>query len=83
MKEYETKVLEAQERIDSLEIELFQKLRAAVALESPRLKAVARATAHVDVLYALAETAVAQRFCRPFEALRLAGESRQPLVGVG
>jgi DNA mismatch repair protein MutS len=65
LKEYESKVLSAQERIESLEIELFQKIRAAVALESPRLKIVARAAALLDVLSSLAETAVSRRFCRP------------------
>ncbi|MCP3980994.1 MAG: DNA mismatch repair protein MutS [bacterium] len=65
LKEYESKVLTAQERIETLELELFQTLRAEVAQQARRLKAVARAVALVDVLAALAETAVRNDYSRP------------------
>jgi DNA mismatch repair protein MutS len=65
LKEYESKVLTAQERIETLELELFQRLRSQVAAEAPRLQAVARVAATLDVLGGLAETAAAQRYCRP------------------
>jgi len=65
LKEYEAKVLQAQEKIQDLELTLFDKLRTEVASEASRLKAVARATALLDVLSSLAETAAVHSFCRP------------------
>jgi DNA mismatch repair protein MutS len=65
LKEYETKVLHAQERIESLELELFQALRAEVASQAARLQALARATARLDVLAGLAETAARHDYRRP------------------
>jgi DNA mismatch repair protein MutS len=65
LKECESKILQAQERIGSLEVELFQQLRAEVAREASRLKAAARAVALVDVLASFAETAATHDFCRP------------------
>jgi DNA mismatch repair protein MutS len=65
LKEYESKVLNAQERIESLELELFQRLRAEVAAHAARLKAVARAVALVDVVAALADVAVTRNYRRP------------------
>jgi len=83
LKEYESRVLTAQERIESLELELFQRLRSAVATQAPRLQAVARAAAAVDVLSSLAETASAQRLCRPRvhdgPLLRIVG-GRHPVI---
>jgi DNA mismatch repair protein MutS len=65
LKEYEAKVLQAQEKIQGLELTLFDKLRSEVGSQASRLKAVARATALVDVLSSLAETAAVHSFCRP------------------
>jgi DNA mismatch repair protein MutS len=65
LKEHEGKVLHAQERIESLELELFRQLRIEVAREASRLKAVARATATIDLLAALAELAAREDYCRP------------------
>jgi DNA mismatch repair protein MutS len=83
LKEYESKVLHAQERIEVLEQDLFQALRAGVAAEAPRLKALARATARLDVLSALAETAARHEYRRPVvhdgTALRIVG-GRHPVV---
>jgi DNA mismatch repair protein MutS len=76
LKECETKILQAQERIESLELELFQKLRAEVASEAARLKAAARAVALLDVLAAFAETAAFHEYCRP----RVDGGNRLRIV---
>ena len=57
LKEYEEKVLGADERIVERELEIFEALRGAVAAESPRIQATARALAALDVLAALAEAA--------------------------
>ena len=50
LKEYEEKVLGADERILERELEIFETLRAAVAAEAPRIQATARALATLDVL---------------------------------
>ena len=50
LKEYEEKVLGADERILEREVELFEQLRARVAAESTRIQETARALAALDVL---------------------------------
>jgi DNA mismatch repair protein MutS len=65
LKEAESKILQAQERMEELELDLFRKLREEVAGHAQRLKVVARATARLDVLAAFAELAVRRGYCRP------------------
>ena len=65
LKEYEDKVLRAEDRACELEYELFITLRDRVAAESPRLIQAGAVLAQVDVLAALAELAVRQGYCRP------------------
>ncbi len=65
LKEYEAKVLNAQERIETLEYEVFCDLRAEVAVQAHRIKAAARVAALLDVLAALAEIAAERDYCRP------------------
>jgi DNA mismatch repair protein MutS len=65
LKEHEAKVLNAQERIESVEQELFTALRGETAVQAQRLRAVARATALLDVLAGFAETAVSEDYHRP------------------
>ena len=65
LKEYENKVLRAQERIASLESEIFAALRADVVRHVPRLQRTARATARLDVLAGLAEVAATEDYRRP------------------
>jgi DNA mismatch repair protein MutS len=65
LKEYEEKVLGADERIVEREIELFEALRAAVAAEAPRVQASARALGSLDLLAALAETAALNNYTKP------------------
>ena len=57
LKEYEDKVLGADERILERELELFDAVRRRVAAEAPRVQDTARGLAALDVLTALAETA--------------------------
>jgi DNA mismatch repair protein MutS len=83
LKEYEEKVLGADERILARELELFDELRNCVAAESPRIQATARAMAALDVLGALAETAALNNYIKPQvhdgdEMMVL--ESRHPVV---
>src|SRR5262249_12115648 len=65
LKEYEDKVLRAEDRACELEYELFITLRDRVAAEAPRLVQAGAVLAQVDVLTGLAELAVRQGYCRP------------------
>jgi DNA mismatch repair protein MutS len=65
LKEYEEKVLGADERILEREVQLFEALRAKVAGEAPRIQDTAHALAALDVLAALAETAALCNYIKP------------------
>jgi DNA mismatch repair protein MutS len=65
LKEYETKVLDAQERIVEIERRLFAELRASIAAEARRIRQTALALAEVDVLASLASLAATRNYCRP------------------
>jgi DNA mismatch repair protein MutS len=83
LKEYEEKVLGADERSVERELELFEALQLRVTGEAPRLLDSARALATLDVLAGLAETATLCNYRRPHvhdgDAL-IAFESRHPVV---
>ena len=72
LKEYETKVLDAQEKIVEIERRLFAELRAAITAEARRIRQTALALAEVDVLAGLAHLAAVRNYARP--ALLLASE---------
>jgi DNA mismatch repair protein MutS len=65
LKEYEEKVLGADERIVERELEILDTLRRAVAAEAPRIQASARALATLDVLAAFAEAAAVNNYIKP------------------
>jgi DNA mismatch repair protein MutS len=65
LKEYEEKVLTAEERANDLECELFTQLRDLVGSAAPRLQATAAALAEIDVLASLADLARSRNYCRP------------------
>ena len=65
LKEWESKVLGAEERILQLESEIFSLICRQVAAETSRIQATARALACLDALASLAETAVRRRYVRP------------------
>src|SRR2546421_1540440 len=65
VKEMEAKVLGADDRAQSLEYQLFQKLRDETLREIEPIQQTADAIAVLDVLCALAETARLFRYCRP------------------
>ncbi len=65
LKEYEEKILGADERILARELEIFERLRTAVAVEAPRIQTTARALASLDVLGALAEAAAVNNYIKP------------------
>ena len=65
LKEYETKVLDAQEKIVEIERRLFAELRAAIAGEAKRIRQTAQALAEIDVLASFATQAANRNYCRP------------------
>jgi DNA mismatch repair protein MutS len=65
LKEYEEKVLGADERILERETEIFEALRTKVGHEAPRVQDTARALAALDVLAALAEAAALNNYVKP------------------
>ena len=65
LKEYEEKVLTADEKAKDLEYELFLELRDAVAAARRRMQSTAAVLAEIDVLVALAELARERNYCRP------------------
>jgi DNA mismatch repair protein MutS len=65
LKEYEEKVLGADERILERELDIFETLRRAVAAESPRIQDTARALAALDVLAAFGEDAAVNNYIKP------------------
>jgi len=65
LKEYEEKVLRAEDRAKSLEQELFATLREQVASFVPLLLRTADAMAEIDVLAGLATLATKAGYCRP------------------
>ena len=65
MKEYETLVLNAEERIREIELRLFKEVCATLGKSAHPLLKTARALAELDVLSALAETAALGGYTKP------------------
>jgi len=65
LKEYEEKVLGADERILERELDLLTSLRSAVAAEAVRIQTSARAVAALDVLAAFADVASLNNYTKP------------------
>jgi DNA mismatch repair protein MutS len=65
LKEWERKVLGAEERITDLEQQLFSDIRERVRAETSKLQSTARALATLDALASLAEAAARRRFVAP------------------
>jgi DNA mismatch repair protein MutS len=65
LKEYEAKVLDAQEKIVEIERRLFTELRTAIAAEARRIRQTSLALAEVDVLASMAFIAQNCGYCRP------------------
>ena len=61
LKEWEQKILGAEERILQIESELFNQVRAKVCAETRKLQSTARAFATLDALCSLAETATRRK----------------------
>ena len=65
LRDWEKKVLGAEERIVQLETELFTDVCRQIAAETKRIQMTARALAALDVLASSAETAARRRYSRP------------------
>jgi DNA mismatch repair protein MutS len=65
LKEYEHKVLAAEEKILTLEKEIFAEVRRQAAAQAQRIRATAAAIAELDVTAALAQVAAENRYQRP------------------
>ncbi len=65
LREWEKKVLGADERIVQLETELFTGVCRQIAAETKRIQMTARALAALDALSAMAETSARRRYMRP------------------
>lgn len=65
LKEYEEKVLTADEKSKQLEYDLYLELREQVLATRRRLQATAAVLAQIDVLASLAELARQRNYCRP------------------
>jgi DNA mismatch repair protein MutS len=65
LKDYERKVLDAEDKILTLEKELFGEVRKFAAAHAQRIRATAAAVAEIDVTAALAQVAAENRYVRP------------------
>jgi DNA mismatch repair protein MutS len=83
LKEYESLILNAQERTIELESTIYRQVCQQVAEQASRILATARALAQVDVYLALAEVAARNRYVRPVlsedDALEIVA-GRHPVV---
>jgi DNA mismatch repair protein MutS len=75
LKEYERKVLSAEERILEIERKLYGEIREGIAREANRLRQTAAAIAQLDVLVNFARVAASRNYTRP--------EFTQELIGKG
>ncbi|MBC7188211.1 MAG: DNA mismatch repair protein MutS [Calditrichaeota bacterium] len=83
LKEYEEKILGAEEKMAVLEYELFDQLRKRVALETEAVQKNARLLAQLDCLASLADVAVSNRYVRPQineSTAIVLKESRHPVI---
>ncbi|KJF28849.1 DNA mismatch repair protein MutS [Clostridium aceticum] len=65
LKEIELKVLGAEEKVISLEYQLFLQLREVIEKEVPQIQTTAHAIAQLDTLYSLAEVAAENGYTKP------------------
>ena len=85
LKELETKLLTAKDRLAELEYSLFSELRVRIANEVGRIQTASYAVAALDALCSLAETAAKNNYCKP--EIDISGvidirEGRHPVVEV-
>lgn len=83
LKKFEVKVLTAQERVLTLEYQLFGQIRQVIQQHIPSMQETARAIARVDCLYSFARAAHDNRYVRPSlnrdKALQIK-DGRHPII---
>ncbi len=83
LKEYENKILGAQDKSVALEYELFLDLREKIVAHTAAIQQIAAAVAQLDILAALADRALALGYVRPVmtddDALRIK-DGRHPVI---
>jgi len=83
LKEYEAKVLSAEERIKSLEYELYREFRQWLSEQIGRLQTISEVVALLDVLTSLAYLAHQNNYCRPVfteERVLSIQDGRHPVI---
>jgi DNA mismatch repair protein MutS len=83
LKEYEEKVLGAEDRVVEIEYDLFQEVRLQVSRQGQRIQATADKVAVLDVLLGLADLAHERNYCRPVmddSTELLIDEGRHPVI---
>jgi len=83
LKEYERKVLAAEERVLEIEHRLYGEMREAIAREAARLRRSAAAIGQVDVLVNFARIAAARNYTRPEFTEGASGKGRGVLMIAG
>ena len=83
LKEFESKILGAEEKSKALELQLFEELKKAAGEYTAQIQESANAIAALDVLCALADCAVTYQYCRPHvsdsDILQISG-GRHPVL---
>jgi DNA mismatch repair protein MutS len=83
LKEFEHKVLTAEERSKAIESELYEELRAEIATHATAIHATAKAIGRIDTLLALAKVATANHWVQPIvdtsDTLEII-EGRHPVI---
>ncbi len=83
LKDYESKVLNAKEKIEALEYQLFKEISASVKEENRTLQELAQNLAYLDVVISLSDVAIKNGYVKPevFEgfSLEISG-GRHPIV---
>lgn len=83
LKEMESKVLGAEEKVVTLEYQLFLEIRREIEKEVPKIQKTAQAIAQLDALYSLAEVAYENGYTKPIvnnEDEILINNGRHPVV---
>lgn len=65
LKEYEQRILTAQDKLNTLEYEIFSTLRDELLSLSPRIMEASQALAEIDVFVSLAEVAIQNNYVKP------------------
>ncbi len=83
LKELESRLLGADERLKALEYQLFAEVRSRVGEETERILRTAHSVAQLDCIYSLGQAAVYHNFCKPVlsrDGQYLLRDCRHPVV---